>query len=117
MNLMSKLWQDEAGVIVSTEIILVLMILVFGIIAGMVALRDQVTQELADTGAMIGNLSQTFSFTGNTNTNGGNVNAITPSSQFVDTLDENDALNNGGTGNPPEGISLHLPAGATGPEA
>lgn len=114
MNLMKNLWLDEAGVIVSTEIILVVMILVFGLIAGMVSLRDQVTQELGDTGAMVGALSQTFAFSGNTNAIGGAANAETPSSTFVDSLDINDATS--ATGAAPTGISVVLPAAATGAE-
>ena len=113
MNLMSRLWQDEAGVIVSTEIILVVMILVFGLIAGMVSLRDQVTQELGDTGAMVGSLSQTYSFSGNNNT-AATENAATPSSQFTDTLDINDAASASGAA--PTGITLVTPAGSAGPE-
>ena len=103
MNLMRQFWQDEAGVIVSTEIILVMMLLVFGLIAGMAALRDQVAQELADTGVMVGSLNQSFSFLGNTNTVDATVDAATPSSLFVDQLDENDSDT---TGNEPTGLSL-----------
>lgn len=115
MKLMSKLWQDEAGVIVSTEIILVLMILVFGAIAGMVALRDQVNQELGDTGLMIGSLSQTYAFTGNSN-NGDltAANAETPSSTFVDNEDLNDGVDTDATA--PGGILLELPVAAGGAE-
>jgi hypothetical protein len=103
MNLMRQFLQDEAGVVVSTEIILVMMLLVFGLIAGMAALRDQVAQELADTGVMVGSLNQSFSFLGNTNTVDATVDAATPSSLFVDQLDENDSDT---TGNEPTGLSL-----------
>jgi hypothetical protein len=111
MNLMSKLWQDEAGVIVSSEIILILMLLVFGMIAGLVSLRDQATQELADTGTMIGTLNQSYAFTGNTNTvEGSTANAETPASAFADTQDNNDTPTAAAA--TPEGISLILPAAA-----
>jgi len=91
MNLMRQLWQDEAGVIVSTEIILVLMILVFGLIAGMVALRDGVAQELADAGQMVNSLNQSYSFLGHTFTTEtpAVVTASTPSSLFADLEDDN----------------------------
>jgi Flp pilus assembly pilin Flp len=109
MNLMRQFWQDEAGVIVSTEIILVMMLLVFGLIAGMVSLRDAVAQELGDTGVMVNSLSQTYSFLGNTNTVDATVNAATPSSLFNDQLDEN---NTDVTGDEPAGLSLVAPAAA-----
>ncbi|NQV27860.1 MAG: hypothetical protein HQ518_26215 [Rhodopirellula sp.] len=109
MNLMRQLWQDEAGVIVSTEIILIMMILVFGMIAGLVSFRDAVTQELADTGLMVNTLNQSYSFSGNTNTSGA-LNAQTPASVFTDETDLNDT-NPQATG-VPEGISLVTPAGA-----
>jgi Flp pilus assembly pilin Flp len=103
MNLMRQFWQDEAGVVVSTEIILVMMLLVFGLIAGMAALRDQVAQELADTGVMVGSLNQSYSFLGNTNTVDATLNGATPSSSFADQADENDTDSNS---NEPTGLSL-----------
>jgi len=106
MNLMQKFWMDEAGVIVSTEIILVMMILVFGLIAGMASLRDAVAQELGDTGTMVNSLNQTYSFEGNTNTVDAAVTAATPASLFADRLDENDADT---TGEEPAGLSLEAP--------
>jgi Flp pilus assembly pilin Flp len=111
MNLMQKFWQDEAGVIVSTEIILIMMILVFGLIAGLVSLRDAVAQELGDTGLMVNTLDQSYSFSGNTNTvdNGAAVvNASTPSSLFVDLTDEN---NVDVTDQAPAGLDLITPLG------
>ena len=108
MNLMRNLWLDEAGVIVSSEILLIMMILVFGLIAGLVSFRDAVTQELADTGVMVNNLNQSYSFSGNTNTSTA-ANAQTPSSVNFDNADINDAADTAGA--TPEGISLVTPAG------
>ena len=113
MNLMKNLWLDEAGVIVSSEIILIMIILVFGMIAGLVSLRDQVNQELADTGSMVGSLNQEYSFTGNQNT-AGTVNAATPGSINVDVTDVNDTINAAGTA--PTGIDLVTPTAAGSPE-
>jgi Flp pilus assembly pilin Flp len=103
MNLMRQFWQDEAGVIVSTEIILIAMLLVFGLIAGLVSLRDAVGQELGDTGAMVNSLNQTYSFLGHTNTAEGSINGATPSSSFADLLDENNVDQ---AGLPTEGMTL-----------
>ena len=109
MKLMQKFWMDEAGVIVSTEIILIMMIAVFGLIAGLVSLRDAVAQELGDTGVMVNSLNQTYSFEGNTNSVDGNVTAATPSSLFADQLDENNADT---TAEEPAGLSLEAPVPA-----
>jgi len=91
MNLMRQLWQDEAGVIVSSEIILIMLLLVFGLIAGMVSLRDGVAQELGDTSLMVNSLNQSYEFAGHTFTieEGGTLTASTPSSTFVDLEDDN----------------------------
>ena len=59
---MKQLWQDEAGFVVSSELVLIATILVIGIIAGQSALRDAVVGELADVGAAIGDVNQSFSF-------------------------------------------------------
>lgn len=115
MNLMRQLWQDEAGVIVSTEIILIMMILVFGLIAGMVSLRDSVAQELGDSGLMVNDLNQGFSFSGTSNNVRGTAvtapdSANTPGSVFDDLVDANDV--NDSTGAVPGGLSLVGIAGA-----
>jgi hypothetical protein len=62
MRILSRLWGDELGVVVSAELVLVLTILAIGMIVGLTSLRDQVVQELADVGAAISQLNQSFSF-------------------------------------------------------
>ena len=59
-----KLWNDEAGFIVSAELVLIATILVIGMIVGLVSVRNQVVQELVDIGQAIGNLSQSYAFGG-----------------------------------------------------
>ena len=44
--MMSKLWKDEAGFLVSAELIFVATILVIGLVTGLVAVRNAVTSEL-----------------------------------------------------------------------
>jgi Flp pilus assembly pilin Flp len=58
---LKRLWIDEAGAIVSAEIVLVSTILVLGMITGLTSLRDGVITELADVGAAIGSVSQAYS--------------------------------------------------------
>ena len=62
MNLLSRLWNDEAGFVVSTELALVATILVLGMVVGLTSVRDQIVQELADIGGMISQLNQSYSF-------------------------------------------------------
>ena len=51
---MMKLWNDEAGFIVSAELVLIATILVLGMIVGLVSVRDQVVQELGDIALAFG---------------------------------------------------------------
>ena len=62
MNLVYRLWSDEAGFIVSTELALIATILVIGLIVGLTSIRDQVVQELADIAGMVSQLNQSYSF-------------------------------------------------------
>ncbi len=103
MTLFQKLYHDTAGVAVSTEIILLMMILVFGLIAGNVSLRDAVNQEAADTGLAINNINQSYSYAGNTIVGVGTV----AGSEFADESDENDGADT--TGSEPAGLSIEAP--------
>lgn len=106
MTLLQQLRDDEYGVAVSTEIILLMMILVFGVIAGNVSLRDAVNQEAADTGLAINNINQSYSYAGNTIAGVGTV----AGSQFTDLSDENDGADTAGT--EPAGLSIVTPTPA-----
>ena len=59
-----RLWNDEAGFIVSAELVLIATILVLGMIVGLVSVRDQVVQELGDIALAIGFINQSYSFSG-----------------------------------------------------
>ena len=48
-NIMQNLWLDTDGFIISGELVLVGTILVIGMLVGLVTVRDQVVQELAET--------------------------------------------------------------------
>ena len=54
--MMRQLWNDEGGVVVSAELVLVGTILVIGLITGLSSLRDAVITELADVGGAIAQL-------------------------------------------------------------
>jgi len=61
---MMKLWNDEAGFIVSAELVLIATILVLGMIVGLVSVRDQVVQELGDIALAFGRINTSYSFSG-----------------------------------------------------
>lgn len=60
LTTLKKIWNDEGGFVNSMELILVATLAVLGLIVGLVALRDSVTQELGDTGAAVGQLNQSY---------------------------------------------------------
>lgn len=62
--MLRKLWNDEAGAIVSAEIVLVATILVIAMVTGLASLRDAVVTELADVGQAIANVDQSYSVGG-----------------------------------------------------
>ena len=82
MRALRKLWADEAGFVISAELVLVATILVLGMIVGLTSLRNQVVQELGDLAVAIGNIEQSYSYSsvvGHT--------AATAGSAFVDNDD------------------------------
>ncbi len=86
MSFVRKLWNDEAGFVVSSELVLIATILVIGMITGLVTVRDQVVQELADVAGAISDVDQSYAYTGVSA-----HNASTSGSDFVDLLDNCDA--------------------------
>jgi len=62
MNLVKQLLNDEAGFVVSSELVLIGTILVIGMITGLTTLRDGMIQELVDLSAAIGSLEQSYRF-------------------------------------------------------
>ena len=64
MKWFRSLWNDEAGFIVSAELVLVATIVVIGMIVGLAVLRNQVVQELCDVGESIGSVSQSWALSG-----------------------------------------------------
>ena len=73
---MSQLWKDEAGFVVSADLLLISCILVLGLMVGLVSLRDQIVQELGDVGAAFAVLNQGYTWaavTGHTSTIAGSA--------------------------------------------
>ena len=107
MNLFRKLWSDEAGFIVSAELVLVATILVIGMIVGLTVLRNQIVQELVDVGQSIGSMSQSFALAGVKKCGV----AYSDGSSYTDKTDFCQAWQNAGS--EPGGISVQVwPNGA-----
>jgi hypothetical protein len=64
MTLCMKLWSDENGFVVSSELILVATLLVIGMVTGLSTVRDQVVQELGDVADAISEINNSYSFSG-----------------------------------------------------
>lgn len=89
--MIKALWNDEAGVILSAELVLVGTILVVGMIVGLVELQCSVVDELNDLGEAIGAANQSYvtsavlSLKAN-----GQIKGATSGSVFVDRQDSCD---------------------------
>jgi Flp pilus assembly pilin Flp len=90
--MMQKLWNDESGFIVSAELVLIATILVIGMIVGLVTVRDHVVQELGDIAGAIGQLNQSYSFSGVTGHTSQTAGTIFE--DYVDTCDAAGGGNN-----------------------
>ena len=80
----SKLSKKQAGFVMTTELVLLSTVMVVGLVAGMVTMRDALTAEMEDVAEAIGQLDQTYAFNGIVN--GENTAAI-EGSGFGDATD------------------------------
>jgi hypothetical protein len=62
--LAAQLLNDEAGFIVSAELVLVSTILVIGMIVGLSEVANNINQELEDVGSAFGMINQSYCFSG-----------------------------------------------------
>ena len=58
--MLRQLWNDEAGLVVSSELVFVTSIAAVGMIVGLSAARDGVTSELADVGDAVTEYNQGY---------------------------------------------------------
>lgn len=68
--MLKSLWNDEAGVILSAELVLIGTILVLGMIVGLVELQCSIVAELSDLSSAFGNLNQSYETSGFGSTKG-----------------------------------------------
>ena len=81
----NRMWNDEAGFIVSIELILIATIAIIGLITGLTAVRDAVVSELSDVAGAVQDLNQCYSFFGVVGHSGS-----TCGSDYVDMTDWSD---------------------------
>ena len=82
------LWNDEAGVILSAELVLIGTILVVGMIVGLVELQCSVVDELNDLGEAIGSVNQSYITSGlSSYKKRGGIKGATVGSVFTDRVD------------------------------
>ncbi len=94
---MRQLWKDEAGFIVSADLILVSSILVLGMMVGLVSIRDQIIQELGDVSMAFAGLRQDYDWdgiTGHTSSVAGSV--FQDATDFCDAVGDPAGLEPGG---------------------
>ena len=112
MQLINRLWKEEAGFVISSELVLIATLLVIGMLAGLTAVRDAVVQELGDIANAIGLVNQSYSFSGVTG-----HNSSTSGTAFNDRRDfceDANADNNGLEGGEPACMSVQVPANTAG---
>lgn len=64
MSLFHRLWNDEAGFVVSAELVLIATVLVIGLLVGLATVRDNIVMELADVADAFSEIVQSYSFSG-----------------------------------------------------
>ncbi|MFK7778780.1 MAG: hypothetical protein QM501_11800 [Gimesia sp.] len=87
--MLNQLWNDEAGFVISAELVLVLTIAVLAMIVGLSEVAVAVNTELNDISNAIGALNQSYAYTGFLG-NGGKQKSFYTGSRFTDAPDDCD---------------------------
>ena len=90
MSMFQRFWKEEEGFLISLELILAAILLVFGMIVGMQVLRDATAQELADLGMAIGAINNSFTIAGIAAPDKGGTGSSVSGSIFTDAIDNCD---------------------------
>ena len=91
MSLWKTFLNDDAGFIISAELILVATIVVLGLIVGLSEVQHAVVSELNDVADSVGSINQSFSYSGVASVKkGGKIKAQLAGSFFNDQQDECD---------------------------
>ena len=81
-SLLSRFWNDEAGLVLSAELVFMSSVVVIGMIVGLSSARDGVTSELSDVGSAVTEYNQGYLVNGVTG-----HGASVAGTNFVDGLD------------------------------
>lgn len=90
--MLRQLLNDESGVIISAELVLVLTIAVLAMVVGLSEVATAVITELNDVSNAIGSLNQSFGVTGYSGAGGpvGKIKGFIAGSTFIDAVDDCD---------------------------
>jgi len=95
-NTLMQFLRDDAGFVISSELVLILTIGVVGLIVGLNSLQNAITTELADLANAFGDLNQSYSYNGWMQLSGAGAGgsmltlSYTKGSWFLDALDTGD---------------------------
>ena len=64
LRLIKQFWHDQAGFVISAELVLISTVLVIGLTTGLTCLRNAVNDELSDVACAITSLDQSYCYTG-----------------------------------------------------
>jgi Flp pilus assembly pilin Flp len=88
-RLISKLWTDDCGAILSFEWILMATILVLGMIVGLKTVQGAVLNEFEEIGSAVGGISQSYKYGGSkgccSKSNGGSYHDRSANEYRIDT--------------------------------
>lgn len=85
------LWSDEAGFIVSSELVLIATMVVIGLIVGLSEVQHSVVAELNDVADAVGSVNQSFQYAGlSSRKSNGCIKGSISGSHFVDQADDCD---------------------------
>ncbi len=90
--MLKNLFNDEAGFVVSAELVLISTLLVLGLIVGLSEVQHAVVQELNDVGDAIGSVNQSYMYSGFSaqKTGGRGIKSFSRGSAFSDVGDDCD---------------------------
>lgn len=86
MKVVGKLWRDDLGFVVSSELVLIATVVVIGLLTGLASVRDALISELSDVAGAIQDINQSYSIDGVVG-----HNANTAGFNFIDLTDECDS--------------------------
>ncbi len=88
--MLRALWNDDYGVVISAELVLVLTVTVIAIIVGLSEVAVAVNTELNDVSNAIGALDQSYFYTGFVASSGYKTKSGVAGSRFQDKVDDCD---------------------------